>query len=520
MRESLIGYAQSIKIPQVPEDPDQDDDKLVSLPIGTGMPDHHVFLYNKIQDTMTTPYGRLMIFAPPGSAKSTVATVVAPTWYMGNNPGAQIILASYNTELAKKHGSRGRNIVQQDIYQSAFGATISKDTTSKELWSITNGSEYRSAGMQSGITGNRASGVIIDDPIRGRADAESPTIRAKTWNAFRDDLLTRLIPKAWIVLIQTRWHFEDLAGMILPEDWDGESGAIKCRDGMTWEVINMPAKAEREDDPMGRNVGEYLWPEWFDRQHWYQFEPRPDDPYSPSPKSWASLFQGRPKPDVGNEWEADWVQWYDLGQHPEYLMLFTSSDYAVTTPSEANDFDPDWTEHGLGGLDENGDLWIVDWWYGRAMPDITIDQLIKMAKKWQCRRGFGEGGIIRRAIEPTFRQRQRINRWHMSIKYLPSMGDKRARFQPFRALGSAGKVHLPKCPWGERVADELGNFMLRGHDDVADVMALFGRGLESMPWSRERVQQRSSKGVKFGSWEWLTMDTEKDQDHGLDKLTG
>ncbi|MCH3723243.1 hypothetical protein LZB93_09960, partial [Campylobacter coli] len=82
----------------------------------------------------------------------------------------------------------------------------------------------------------------------------------------------RLIPGGWIVLITTRWHEDDLAGRILPDDWKGESGLIRCKDGNDWEVLCIQARCEVDSDPLGRARGEYLWPEWFDRQHWAQFE--------------------------------------------------------------------------------------------------------------------------------------------------------------------------------------------------------------------------------------------------------
>ncbi len=100
-------------------------------------------------------------------------------------------------------------------------------------------------GINAGVTGNRASGLIIDDPVKGREDADSELIRRKTREAYEDDLKTRLLPGGWIILIQTRWHEDDLAGSILPERWAGESGALQCRDGKVWDVVCLPAKCDR-----------------------------------------------------------------------------------------------------------------------------------------------------------------------------------------------------------------------------------------------------------------------------------
>jgi hypothetical protein len=172
--------------------------------------------------------------------------------------------------------------------------------------------------MLSGLTGNRAHGIVLDDPVRGREQADSEVVRDKVFDAYEDDLKTRLVPGGWIVLIQTRWHEDDLAGRILPEAWQGESGSIACRDGNTWDVLCLQARCETDTDPLGRAKGEYLWPEWFDRKHWSQYES--------NPRTWASLYQQMPVPPEGDLFKPerlvvvdilpttyiDWVRGWDL----------------------------------------------------------------------------------------------------------------------------------------------------------------------------------------------------------------
>jgi predicted phage terminase large subunit-like protein len=511
MRESLIGFAQNIDIPGAPV---KDEESMVAFDavmargqsIATGLASHHILLMKKLQECMEKAYGRLMVFMPPGGAKSTYCSVVAPLWFMGKYAGSRIILTSYGTDLAKKHGTKARAIARQRIFQDAFSCSLSKETGARELWETTNGSEYMSGGLLSGITGNRANGVIIDDPIKGRAEAESQTIRLRTIEAYEDDLRTRFLPAAWMILVQTRWHDEDLGGSILPEDYDGESGLIRCRDGMMWDVLNLVAKIETEkqafDDPLGRAVGEYLWPEWFDAMHWYQYEPRPNEPDGPNPRTWAALYQQRPRPDTGNQFQREWVNWYDLGRHPKYLNVYTASDYSVS------DGEGDFTEHGVAGLDENGDIWLLDWWYGQSPPDITIDALLTLAKRWNAVQGFDESGLIEKAIKPQFMMRQRQRKIHLAIEYLPSIGKKVARFQSFRGMASSGKLHVPRCPWGERLVDILCVFPGREIDDPVDVCSLFGRGLESMIWSRDKIPVPPRQGLQMYSWEWLCHGTE------------
>jgi len=129
---------------------------------------------------------------------------------------------------------------------------------------------------------------IIDDPIKGRADAESVTIRDKVWDWYRGDLRPRLMPDAAIVLVQTRWHPDDLAGRIIDAMHSG---------GEQWEIVNLPALATSPFDPLGRKLGEALWPEWYDEAALEAIHS------SLGERDWMSLYQQEPK--SGTEFFSD-----------------------------------------------------------------------------------------------------------------------------------------------------------------------------------------------------------------------
>lgn len=320
-RASLVEFSQAIEIPGVPmvdpADEETQDGKLrdrfehepiAYKPIESRIAAHHLLIMQAIQRCIETPRGRLMIFAPPGSAKSTYASVIAPSWIMGKNPGTQIILASYATTIAAKQSRKVRAICRDPRYGALWSErpTISADQRAIDDWSMTNGSSMMAAGLLAGITGNRADGVIIDDPLANREQADSPTIREKIYNEFMDTALTRAKPRMWVIIIQTRWHEEDLSGAILPADYAGESGQILCRDGQMWEVLSLPAEAEREDDPLGRKVGEFLWPEWFPPEHWRTWRDNPR-----AARTWSALYQQRPAPFSGIHFNRDMFKRYD-----------------------------------------------------------------------------------------------------------------------------------------------------------------------------------------------------------------
>ena len=199
-RSDILAYANAIEVPGKPasEDPDTE----FFEPIETTMAHHHRFLLSKLDEVANTRHGRMMIFMPPGSAKSTYASVVFPSKFLGATEGRRLIFASYGDDLARKMGRRVRSIIKQPRYRGIFNTALTSESSAAQEFSLTNGSEYMSCGILGGVTGNRAHGIIIDDPIKGREQANSETIRNKCFDAYEDDLKTRLIPGGFIVIIQ------------------------------------------------------------------------------------------------------------------------------------------------------------------------------------------------------------------------------------------------------------------------------------------------------------------------------
>lgn len=232
-----------------------------------------------------------MIFQPRGSAKSTNASIIFPSKYLGETPDRKLILASYGDELPKQHGRRTRSIVRQKRYQQIFHSELSNDSSAGDHFRLTNGSEYYATGMGAAVVGHRAHGILIDDPVKNVQDARSETKRNSTWESYCYDLRPCLIPHGFIVLIMTRWDPDDIAGRILPEDWNGDSGYFQGRDGMRWRVLCLQARCETHTDPLGRKLGEYLCPEWFPISQWQEYER--------NRMQWAAMCQQIPRPPEG-----------------------------------------------------------------------------------------------------------------------------------------------------------------------------------------------------------------------------
>lgn len=495
-RDSLHSFALSVDIPTAPMGAMQPDETLFG-PAEFLMEKHHAVICTTLQRTVTRPYGRCLIMAPPGSAKSAYASVVMPPWVMGRTPGSRIILTSYASTPAERQSRRAQQICRSQLYRDLWPEPVEMVREAVNDWGLTNNSELIAMGLTAGLTSNRTSGWIVDDPVPGRDQADSATERQNTLDAYQDDLLTRCLPGAWGVVIMTRWHELDLGGQILPENYDGRSGMVRCRDGLDWEVLNLQAKCERADDPLGRQLGEYMWPSWWGAQHWAMVE---NNPSREAQRSWASLYQQRPSPQGSGVIDRAWFKWYDPGDEPPVLRKCGASDFAVTEGGG------DFTEHAVWGMDANGELWLLDGWSGQKDPAVTIKAVIDMARRHAVNMWLDEKGVIHNAIKSAWNRAMREQQWPMNVISLVSNADKVAKVQSFAARASSGMVHLPRsgpcAAWAEDMVTQLVSLPAGRYDDKADVAGLIGRAVDQI--ANARIPEPAGpRGIVAFSPEWL-----------------
>ncbi len=336
-KNNLNTFCRSIEIPGAPLN---DDENCEDFYPDTIEPAAHHQLINKIlqavadglpiDDTGRIPK-RVMLFMPPGSAKSTYATVVFPTWYMGKYQNKNIICTSYGSDLALKFGRKSRAIARSSKFKKIMSCNLVEDNRAADDWSLTNKSTYMAGGILSGITGNRADGLVIDDPIKGRDAADSETIREKTWEEYKSSILTRLKPTGWQVIIQTRWHEDDLSGRILPKEYNGESGWIQGKDGAWWYVVCLQAQCEHDSDPLGRQIGDWLWPEWFTLDFWVQTK------RTQGSRNWDALYQQKPKPTEGGIFKKTWFEKRRYRNPPLKPIMIVQSWDTASKDKEFND---------------------------------------------------------------------------------------------------------------------------------------------------------------------------------------
>jgi predicted phage terminase large subunit-like protein len=227
----------------------------------------------------------LVVSMPPQHGKSELCSRYLPAWYLGTYPDRRVILTSYEADFASTWGRKTRDLV--DEWGHLFGVRVSKRSSAIHRWDL----EGRDGGMSTAgvggpITGRGAHLLIIDDPIKNDEEARSPTHRQKQWEWWQSVASTRLRPGGLTVLIQTRWHRDDLTGRLLRE---------AQTNGQVWWSVKLPALAEA-NDPLGRAEGEALWPEVYSAE---ALERRRE---ANSTYYWRSLYQQDPLAEGGTEW--------------------------------------------------------------------------------------------------------------------------------------------------------------------------------------------------------------------------
>ncbi len=187
---------------------------------------------------------------------------------------------------------------------------------------------------------------------------------------------------------------------------------------------------------------------------------------------------------------------------PSRLRVYGASDYATMDPTPGKK-EPDYTEHGVVGIDAIGDLWFLDWWFKQCETDIGIKEWIKLVKLYKPVKWWNEGGLIDKAIKPSIRQAMRLNQAYVAVETLPSLSDKSVKLQAFHARAHAGTVHFPiRRAWTDHVIDQLVKFPGGRWDDAADVCGLLGRGVDQMLEVSVPVVERKPSLIPFTE-KWL-----------------
>lgn len=253
------------------------------------------YLTNEIQKFIETKTGNsydiLCLSVPPQHGKSMTITESLPSWLLGHNPDARIIIVSYNLDFSKLFLRRNRDKIV-DYGKDIFGLEIGEIDNAEEISIKGRIGSIRAKGIMSGITGNPAEYVIIDDPIKNREEADSEAMRSKLYDEWLNSVKSRLAPASKVIIIQTRWHKQDLIGMINQNE-----------PNVTY--INFPVIAEHDNDELNRKIGDTLSPEiGRDKKWWEDFAKSYQN--KEGNRALTALYYGRPSNDEGGIFKRSW----------------------------------------------------------------------------------------------------------------------------------------------------------------------------------------------------------------------
>ncbi|MFP4137466.1 MAG: phage terminase large subunit [Halomonas sp.] len=256
---------------------------------------------------------RLLLSVPPRHGKSELVTVRGAAHLIDRDPSSRVIIGAYSQFLANKFSRKTRALLRER------GIPLSKEARGVDDWETAAGGGGRYAGMMGGVTGAGADAIGIDDPVKSRLEAQSPTYRERVWDAYKDDFQTRLEPGGIMWLIMTRWHEDDLAGRILASE-----------EADDWAVINLPALAE-EGDPLGRAPGEALCPERYD-------EKALERARRIMGATFDALYQGRPTAAEGGIIKRAWFRYFDPVTEAKESQQRVQSWDTATKAQEIHDY--------------------------------------------------------------------------------------------------------------------------------------------------------------------------------------
>src|SRR6478609_339377 len=205
-------------------------------------------LANAVRDVERGKNRMLAVSMPPRAGKSTLLSMYSPLWMLRRHPEWKIITASYDGGLTGGWARTTRRLIED---KPDLGIALERDGGAGTQWSTVEGGGLFSASVRGALTGRGARVLVIDDPVKDFVEAHSLPTRQSLWDWWLSVALTRLEPPYLVMVVMTRWHEDDFIGRLLSNDHEG--------DPRQWERISLPAIADKEDDPLGREAGEPLF---------------------------------------------------------------------------------------------------------------------------------------------------------------------------------------------------------------------------------------------------------------------
>ncbi len=410
---------------------------------------HHRYIIDELEAVSTGATDRLMLFLPPGSAKSTYASLLFPPWYLAANPAHHVIAASHTASLSQHFGRGVRALVAE--HAPRLGYVLDPTSRAAHRFAISTGGTYYATSVRGPVTGRRADLLLIDDPIKSILEADSPQFRDRLWDWYRSDLLTRLRPGGRIVLVMTRWHPDDLGGRLL-------AGSER------WRILRLPALAEA-NDPLGRSEGEPLWPKWENADALHRKRLALGD------RAFAALYQQSPTAPGGRLFRPNRIR---LTDDQEEGLSVRAWDLAASTRGN-----PDWTV-GLRLVQTLNGFHVADIVRLQGDPHQVEAAILRTAER------DGRAVPISLPQDPGQAGRHQVA-WLTArlaghrVVATTETGPKETRASPVASQVNAGNLTLARASWNSAFLEELQDFPAGSKDDQVDALSRAFAYLTSAP---------------------------------------
>ena len=429
---------------------------------------HIEIISNKLQQVENGEIKRLMVFLPPRSSKSVVCSKLFPAWYIGRNPKHELLTISHSDQLASDFGRSVRDIVNMEMFQKVFrGVALRSDVRAAGKWKTNHEGTYYAAGVRSQIAGRGAHVAILDDAM-SEEDAISSAGRRFIKEWYPAGLRTRIMPDGAIVIINTRYHYDDLCGWLLKQQEN-----MPDYETLPWDVVKIPAwldddAAELLDLP----VGSSYFPEW-----------KPDRVLkvdeneikaSNGSRYWNALYMQDPTPEEGGLIKKKWLQNWEYDEPPSCDFVIQTFDTAFSTSNTADySVIQTWGIFHLYDQDEDGyedyasNLILL----GNIKGRFEYPELRRLSQKLYNQHKPDLCMVEKKASGQSLIQDMRRSGLPV-LEYNPDR-DKVSRVYAATPMMESGRVWIPmNKKWADDLIEELIRFPNAAHDDQVDALTM------------------------------------------------
>ena len=429
---------------------------------------HIEVISNKLQDLEKGKLKRLMVFLPPRSSKSVICSKLFPAWYIGRNPKHEILTVSHSDQLSSDFGRSVRDIVNTEEFQKIFtGVSLRSDVRAAGKWKTNQNGTYYAAGVRSQIAGRGAHIAILDD-VMSEEESISAAGRKYIKEWYPAGLRTRIMPDGAIVIINTRYHYDDLCGWLLKQQEN-----MSEYDTIPWEVIKIPAWVdEPSSELLGLPVGSSYFPEWKSDKVLRTDEN--EIKASNGSRYWNALYMQDPTPEEGGLIKKRWIKHWDYEEPPTCDFIIQTYDTAFSTRTTA-DFSviQTWGIFCMYNQDRGGEEDFVSHLIllGNVKGRYEYPELRKLAQKLYNENRPDVVMIEKKASGQSLIQDMRRAGLPV-MEYTPDR-DKVSRVHAASPMIESGRVWIPtQKKWADDLMEELIRFPNAAHDDQVDAMTM------------------------------------------------